>query len=237
MKYTVKTGDTMYSIAKRFGVPFHELVKANPEIPDPDLIYPGQVLEISSGGQTKPEIPPGLKAGYPPEILPGNLPYPPNLYPGMPSVFPGGPGFAPGIPGFYPGGPCFPPGIPGYPSGAAGYLPGGMPPFIPRVPGSGGPMVPDYPCGQYSGVFAEPGFPGGVRQGFPGAEKSFVLKRGDRGNYIEHLQTKLKEMGYYKGPLTGHFSKRTKYAVMKLQKDCKLPVDGVVSSQMWSSML
>lgn len=42
--YTVKPGDTVFSIARRFGVSLEELIAANPHISDPNLIYPGDVL-------------------------------------------------------------------------------------------------------------------------------------------------------------------------------------------------
>lgn len=44
--YTVKRGDTLGGIARRFGVSLSDLVEANPQITDPDLIFPGQVIEI-----------------------------------------------------------------------------------------------------------------------------------------------------------------------------------------------
>ncbi|CEP67645.1 Spore coat assembly protein SafA [Moorella glycerini] len=44
--YTVKSGDTMYLIARRFGITLDELIAANPQVKDPNLIYPGQVLCI-----------------------------------------------------------------------------------------------------------------------------------------------------------------------------------------------
>lgn len=44
--YRVKPGDTLYKIAQRFGVPLDALIKANPQISDPNLIYPGQVICI-----------------------------------------------------------------------------------------------------------------------------------------------------------------------------------------------
>ncbi|MGB9662169.1 MAG: LysM peptidoglycan-binding domain-containing protein [Moorellaceae bacterium] len=44
--YTVKSGDTMYLIAQQFGISLNELIAANPQIKNPDLIYPGQVLCI-----------------------------------------------------------------------------------------------------------------------------------------------------------------------------------------------
>lgn len=43
-RYTVVQGDTMFLIAKRFGVSLRSLINANPHITNPDLIFPGDVL-------------------------------------------------------------------------------------------------------------------------------------------------------------------------------------------------
>ena len=42
--YTVKPGDTMWSIARRFGVDLSDLINANPQIKNPSLIHPGQKI-------------------------------------------------------------------------------------------------------------------------------------------------------------------------------------------------
>nr|WP_282433084.1 LysM peptidoglycan-binding domain-containing protein [Desulfosporosinus meridiei] len=42
--YTVVSGDIMYSIAQKFGVKLADLIKANPQISDPNVIYPSDVL-------------------------------------------------------------------------------------------------------------------------------------------------------------------------------------------------
>ena len=46
MKYTVKTGDTLTSIAKRFGTTVKAIMRANPWIDDPDYIQVGWVHKI-----------------------------------------------------------------------------------------------------------------------------------------------------------------------------------------------
>lgn len=46
MPITVKSGDTMWGISKRLGVSLDELVKANPQVKNPNLIYPGQQLNV-----------------------------------------------------------------------------------------------------------------------------------------------------------------------------------------------
>ena len=46
LSYTVAKGDTMWKIASKHQVGTSELIRANPQITDPNLIYPGQVLTI-----------------------------------------------------------------------------------------------------------------------------------------------------------------------------------------------
>lgn len=56
-QYTVKPGDTLWHIAQRYGVTVNDLVAAN-NIPNPNLIHPGQVLTIPGQG--------GAAGGYAP---------------------------------------------------------------------------------------------------------------------------------------------------------------------------
>lgn len=44
--YVVQSGDTMSGIASMFGVSLAALEAANPQVHNPDLIFPGQVLTI-----------------------------------------------------------------------------------------------------------------------------------------------------------------------------------------------
>ena len=46
--HTVKTGDTMWKLAVSYEVGLDEIKRANPQIANPELIYPGQVLRIPS---------------------------------------------------------------------------------------------------------------------------------------------------------------------------------------------
>lgn len=46
VRYTVRPGDVMYKIAKNYQVDLNQLVGANPHIPHPSLIVPGDVLCI-----------------------------------------------------------------------------------------------------------------------------------------------------------------------------------------------
>jgi spore germination protein len=47
-KHTVASGQTFYSIAVTYGLTISELAAANPQVTNPSLIYPGQVLNIPS---------------------------------------------------------------------------------------------------------------------------------------------------------------------------------------------
>lgn len=49
--YQVKSGDTLSAIAKQMGVPLQDLIAANPQIKNPDLIFPGQQLNVPGRSQ------------------------------------------------------------------------------------------------------------------------------------------------------------------------------------------
>lgn len=50
--HTVVSGDTMWKIAVRYQAGLSEIKAANPQISNPDLIYPGQVLTIPTTSST-----------------------------------------------------------------------------------------------------------------------------------------------------------------------------------------
>lgn len=47
-QYTVVKGDSMWKIAVRYEIGLSEIISANPQVKNPNLIYPGDVLNIPS---------------------------------------------------------------------------------------------------------------------------------------------------------------------------------------------
>ncbi|MEW6364887.1 MAG: LysM peptidoglycan-binding domain-containing protein [Acidobacteriota bacterium] len=56
--YTVRRGDTMTGIARQHQVPLNDLIQANPQIQNPDRIFPGQELSIPARQQPAVQAPP-----------------------------------------------------------------------------------------------------------------------------------------------------------------------------------
>lgn len=54
--YTVASGDTMFFIAQRFGVSLNALIAANPQIPNPNMIFPGQRICVPTGAPPQPPV-------------------------------------------------------------------------------------------------------------------------------------------------------------------------------------
>ncbi len=52
--YTVQRGDYLSLIARKCGVSYSALIQANPQITKPSLIFPGQVINIPTGGAPSP---------------------------------------------------------------------------------------------------------------------------------------------------------------------------------------
>lgn len=42
----MQAGDTMWGIANKFGISLEELERANPQIPNPNRIFPNEVVNI-----------------------------------------------------------------------------------------------------------------------------------------------------------------------------------------------
>lgn len=65
-RYTVRSGDTMFLIARRFGVTLQALIAANPHIPNPNLIFPCDVLCVPGVDicRVPTTCPPGFQNRY-----------------------------------------------------------------------------------------------------------------------------------------------------------------------------
>lgn len=57
MRYIVQPGDTLFSIARRFGTTVNNILRVNPQITNPDLIFVGQIITVPTG--VPPVPPPG----------------------------------------------------------------------------------------------------------------------------------------------------------------------------------
>lgn len=57
-----------------------------------------------------------------------------------------------------------------------------------------------------------------------------TLQYGDEGEDVLALQTRLKELGYYSGPLSGKFAEQTRKAVRNVQDAYELEVSGIADS-------
>ena len=57
--YVVQWGDSLRDIADRYGVSVFNVIAVNPQIPNPNLIYPGQVINLPPRGNVPgPTLPP-----------------------------------------------------------------------------------------------------------------------------------------------------------------------------------
>lgn len=63
-----------------------------------------------------------------------------------------------------------------------------------------------------------------------------TLRLEARGQHVEALQSRLRELGYFAGRVDGHFGERTRAAVQAFQSDNRLDLDGVVGRQTWAAL-
>ncbi len=57
--------------------------------------------------------------------------------------------------------------------------------------------------------------------------QSVLSQYGSRGNEVRKIQTKLKQLGHYKGSIDGIYGSDTQKAVISFQKSCGLKADGI----------
>lgn len=70
----------------------------------------------------------------------------------------------------------------------------------------------------------------------PDYSKYPILKKGNKGEYVKILQTKLVEKGYDPKGVDGIFGPGCDAAVRKFQRDKKLVVDGCVGPKTWGAL-
>ncbi|MCY7277103.1 MAG: peptidoglycan-binding protein [Phormidesmis sp. CAN_BIN44] len=82
-----------------------------------------------------------------------------------------------------------------------------------------------------------------VSQGFNTSDQNFsngtysgVLRQGDRGSAVSDLQRRLSAAGYYSGAIDGIFGQQTEDAVLRLQRDRGLTVDGIAGYQVTQAL-
>ena len=75
---------------------------------------------------------------------------------------------------------------------------------------------------------------GNTSNNFPSTianSREILLQRGDRGNNVTELQTRLQQLGYNTGGVDGVFGGMTEAAVQQLQRSAQLPSDGKFGQQ------
>lgn len=58
-------------------------------------------------------------------------------------------------------------------------------------------------------------------------------RRGAKGNEVKQIQARLRELGFYAGPVDGDFGGGTESAVKSFQKRQRLTIDGTVGPKTW----
>jgi len=64
-----------------------------------------------------------------------------------------------------------------------------------------------------------------------------TLRYGYTGIWVELLQSKLKKIGYYNGPIDGIFGPQTRDSVYWFQSQYGLVPDGVVGDRTWEKLM
>jgi hypothetical protein len=63
-----------------------------------------------------------------------------------------------------------------------------------------------------------------------------IYRLGSKGPEVKRIQLRLKELGFYRGPLDGDFGGGTENAVRSFQRAEGLTIDGVVGSKTWARL-
>ncbi|MBQ7962211.1 MAG: spore cortex-lytic enzyme [Clostridia bacterium] len=66
-----------------------------------------------------------------------------------------------------------------------------------------------------------------IRSDYKDTVEPVLSQQGSRGSEVRQIQTKLRQLGYYKGSIDGIFGSDTKKAVISFQKSCGITADGI----------
>ncbi|MEL1135005.1 LysM peptidoglycan-binding domain-containing protein [Desulfitobacterium sp. THU1] len=75
MNYTIQSGDSFYLIAQKYNIPLNELIRANPQIDNPEHIFPGQIIDIPLSSCSQVPSRYRLPDPYPERRVVGKNPY------------------------------------------------------------------------------------------------------------------------------------------------------------------
>ncbi len=67
-------------------------------------------------------------------------------------------------------------------------------------------------------------------------EYTKTLKNGSSGKLVKQLQTRITELGYYTGPISGNYAVKTVRAVKQIQSQNALKVTGVTDEETWNTI-
>jgi len=223
MQYVVQPGDTLFSIAQRFGTTVQAIIQAN-NITDPNLITVGQVLII-------PVTPPGPT----PTPIPTPTPTPVNC----PPLRRGDRGPLVSILQTHLE-------RAGFDVGAIDGIFGARTEAALRafqqqrnLPVTG---VVDVATWRALGVNCSITPPGPTPPPSPGPippPEQFhcpLLRLGSSGPAVRLLQRLLQERGFYRGPIDGVYGTRTQRAVRQFQRSQGLPVTGIADHATWHAL-
>jgi hypothetical protein len=64
-----------------------------------------------------------------------------------------------------------------------------------------------------------------------------IIKNKMSGDDVRFLQTKLKEHGFYNGPISGYYSQDTLISITNFQRKLNIKPDGVITNITWSNLI
>jgi|GEM_PF-91996 len=253
--YTVRTGDTLFSIAQRYGTTVAAILAINPQITDPSLIYPGQVICVPQAVPPPPPVCPPNSFAY--TVMTGDTLFtiaqrygttvaailainpqitdPNVIFPGqiicVPTVTPPPPP---------------PPAMPTLRRGSTGPYVTFLQARLTDLGFAPGPIDGIFGAQTEAAVKAFQSSRGLTPDGIVGpatwnqllmVPPAFpILRRGSTGPYVTFVQQRLIDLGFSPGAVDGIFGSQTETAVRAFQTSRGLTADGVVGAATWNAL-